>query len=110
MPPRERAVWVEPRWELRGGSYAFVAGFWNDGPATKEVIVRMAPPAPKKEIIVERPSPRHAWIAGHWVWVGSRHEWIRGHWDLPPQGKSVWVDARWDRRGEGFVFIEGFWR
>jgi len=28
-PPHEHAVWVEPRWERRGGSYVFIEGVWR---------------------------------------------------------------------------------
>jgi hypothetical protein len=114
LPPREHAVWVEPRWEPRNGGHVFIAGMWKDGPAVsvsvKEVIVRTAPPALRKEVIVERPSPRHVWVAGYWVWHSNKHDWVAGHWEVPPRGKTAWVEARWDRRGDSFVFIEGFWR
>jgi hypothetical protein len=29
VPPRERAVWVAPRWEHRNGGYVFVEGRWK---------------------------------------------------------------------------------
>ena len=29
VPPRQRAVWVAPRWEPRGGHYYFHAGHWR---------------------------------------------------------------------------------
>ncbi len=29
VPPREHAVWVEPRWEHRNGGYVFVEGRWR---------------------------------------------------------------------------------
>jgi hypothetical protein len=44
------------------------------------------------------------------VWRGNTHEWIAGHWELPPSGKTTWVEARWEKRGEGYVFIGGTWR
>src|ERR1700712_4550687 len=42
-------------------------------------------PAASQEIIEERPSPQHIWIAGHWRWQDSRYAWIAGRWDLPPR-------------------------
>ena len=33
-------------------------------------------PAASQEIIEERPSPQHIWIAGHWRWQDSRYAWI----------------------------------
>lgn len=74
------------------------------------VIVNLPPPKPRIEVIMVRPSPRHVWISGYWVFRGGRHVWVDGHWELPPRGRNVWVSPRWEARGGGHVFIEGFWR
>jgi hypothetical protein len=81
-------------------------------PRAEVVVVKVAPPPVIREVVVERdrPSPRHVWIEGYWVWRGGRHEWIKGRWELPPRPNAVWVAPRWERRGEGYVFIEGVWR
>src|SRR2546426_1121640 len=73
------------------------------------VIKEPLQPAASQEIIEERPSQSHVWIAGHWGWRLGRHVWISGHWDLPPRGNVVWVEPRWERRGSGYVFVEGYW-
>src|SRR6185369_3995170 len=44
--------------------------------------LRIAPPAPRVEVRVARPSPRHVWINGYWGWEGGRHVWFPGRWDL----------------------------
>ncbi len=49
--------------------------------AMAQIVVRIAPPAP----IVE---------------VHNR----------PPHPGAVWVAHHWERRGEGWVLIEGYWR
>jgi hypothetical protein len=74
------------------------------------VVIRTAPPAPHQEVIVAQPSPRHVWIGGYWRWQGNRHIWIAGHWELPPREHAVYVPARWDRRDDGYVFVEGSWQ
>lgn len=74
------------------------------------VVVQVPPPAPRVEVIVSRPSPRHVWLPGYWTWHGGRHVWVDGRWELPPHGHTVWVAPRWEVRGSGHVFIEGFWR
>ena len=82
-------------------------------PSVREVVViKEAPPPPRREIVVERerPSSRHVWISGYWVWRDRRHEWIPGRWEVPPRARAVWVEPRWERRGDGYVFIEGVWR
>jgi hypothetical protein len=126
-PPRERVVWVEPRWERRGNGYVFVDGYWKEvgggpdfGPGPREpiivrrpsevVVIREAPPPPRREYVGPRPSPRHVWINGYWALRAGRNVWIAGHWELPPRGRTVWEEPRWERRSNGYIFIEGRWR
>jgi hypothetical protein len=129
LPPREHAVWVEPRWEQRGNGYVFVQGFWRDvgigvsigapppprevvveQPSREVIVLREPPPPPRHEFVVARPSPRHVLIEGYWALQGGRQVWIAAHWELPPRGRTAWVAPRWERRGEGYVFVEGYWR
>src|SRR5476651_18416 len=74
------------------------------------VVPQPLTPAASQEIIEERPSSQHIWIAGHWRWQEGRYAWIAGHWDLPPLANAVWVEPRWDRRGTGFVLAGGYWQ
>jgi hypothetical protein len=122
IPPRANVVWVEPRWERRGAGVVLSGGYWQEAPAPvavpttpapapaqEVVIVTAPPPVPVREYIVERPSPMHVWIGGYWSWRLGKHVWIGGHWDLPPRTNVMWVEPRWERRGSGYVFVEGYW-
>lgn len=75
-----------------------------------DVVIQAAPPPVRREVITVRPSHRHVWVAGHWVYRGGRYEWSNGHWALPPRAHAVYVSPRWERRGNGWIFIEGTWR
>ena len=66
--------------------------------------------AASQEVIEQQPSQRHVWIAGHWRWQEGRYAWIAGRWDLPPRANVVWVEPRWERRGESWIFVRGVWR
>ena len=66
--------------------------------------------AASQEVIEERPSAQHVWIAGHWRWQEGRYAWIAGRWDTPPRANVVWVEPRWDRRGTGYVLAGGYWQ
>lgn len=127
LAPRSNAVWVAPRWEQRGGSYVFIDGYWRDSvvvatpppaqavvvapPAPpQQVVVVAAPPAPRQEVVYARPGPGYLWVPGYWGWNRGRHVWVAGHYELPPRGRSAWVEPRWDRRGGSYIFIEGHWR
>ncbi len=82
-------------------------------PAQSEIIVSVAPPAPRHENV---PSPRrgYTWESGYWRWNGHRHVWVAGHWERnrhgytynPPRweerdGRWVYHSRRWDRDGDG---------
>ena len=79
-------------------------------PSQDVVIIRRAPPAPRIEVIAERPSPGHVWLRGHWRYAGQTYVWEPGRWVKPPRRGVVWVEPRWESRNGGYVYIEGFWR
>lgn len=84
--------------------------------ASAEIIVRVAPPPPRTEVI---PPARHGrvWVAGHWGWQNGHHHWVPGTWIRERPGyhysQPNWVerDGRWhmqsgnwrrgDRDGDG---------
>jgi len=74
------------------------------------VRVVTAPPPPRVEVQVARPSPGHTWIAGHWAWRLGAHVWIPGHWAQPPAIGYTWEPARWVNQNGQWVFYEGHWR
>lgn len=138
LPPRANVSWVEPRWERRGNGYILTGGYWQEysgqaaptsvpasaqgiptttvqapPPAASEqpemVVINQPPPPPPREYITERPSPYHVWIGGYWSIRAGHQVWIGGRWDLPPRSDVVWVEPRWERRGNGYVLIQGYW-
>lgn len=81
--------------------------------AAAEVYVRVAPPAPREEIV---PQPRrgYVWNAGHWEWRRQQHVWVGGTWIRDRPGYTyaapTWVErdgrwamqnGRWNRGGRG---------
>lgn len=126
LPPRERVEWVEPRWERRSNGYVLVEGLWRDiggsgvsvgvaigspGPSREAIIIRSAPPPPRREFVDERyrPSPRHVWVSGYWRHDGRVFVWMPGRWDLPPREYRTWEPHRWESRGGTYIFVEGRW-
>lgn len=123
LPPVANAVWIAPRWEKKANGYGLIEGYWEQAagapvaaaavPATSPppvAVVAEPPPPLQREIIVERPTSAHVWIGGYWGWREGRHVWIAGHWEMPPRARVVWVEPRWERRGHGYVLVEGYWR
>src|SRR5690349_3541057 len=76
------------------------------------IVVKEAPPPPRDEPPPPPPpSASYTWVAGYWSSShDGRQEWVSGHWEMPPRTGATWVAPRWERRGEGYVFIEGYWR
>ena len=110
LPPQPAAIYVDGRWDPVTRNW--IEAHWElpPPPLPAPVYVVQAPPPPRTEVIIARPSPQHVWVCGYWVWRGHRHEWVAGHWELPPRGVQVWVAPRWEHRPNGYVFVEGCWR
>lgn len=81
-------------------------------PTGRDVIfVKEAPPPPRDEPPPPpAPSSEYKWVPGYWMSRDGRQEWVAGHWEMPPRTSATWVSPRWERRGDGYVFIEGYWR
>lgn len=73
------------------------------------VVIAQAPPAPQQQVISARPSADHVWVEGWWEWRDGRHVWRPGEWVIPPRRGAVWNPPRWERRSDGYVFVEGYW-
>ncbi|CAN5197083.1 hypothetical protein BH11PSE11_BH11PSE11_25780 [soil metagenome] len=77
-------------------------------PAAADVVVRVAPPAPRVEAV---PAPRrgYMWVPGHWDWRGNRHVWVRGTWLRERHGyrynQPAWEerDGRWHMNRGGWA-------
>jgi hypothetical protein len=79
----------------------------------QQIIVDVAPPAPRHEPIP--PARRgYVWESGHWRWNGHRYVWVPGHWERVRHGYRYhaprWVERdgrweyharRWDRDRDG---------
>ena len=74
------------------------------------IIVKEAPPPPRSETPPPPPSASYSWVPGYWTVRDGRQEWVAGRWEMPPRTDATWVAPRWERRGNDYVFIEGYWR
>lgn len=75
------------------------------------VVIRVAPPEPRHEVVLPRPGPNHVWVPGYWNWNGTAYAWVPGVWQLPPRRHSRWIPGHYRhfRRG-GWEWIPGHWR
>jgi hypothetical protein len=76
------------------------------------IVVPVAPPAPRVEVIpeitVER-RDREYWQPGYWQWNGRAHDWTEGRYVVRPRAGAVWVPGAWERQGDGWVYMDGRW-
>lgn len=78
--------------------------------ANAQVVVRIGPPPPRREVIVTRPGAHHVWVAGYHRWDGRQYVWTPGTWVVPPQPYyHRWVAGHWRRAPGGWVWVEGHW-
>lgn len=80
-------------------------------PTGRDVIfIKEAPPPPREEAPPPPSSTGYTWQPGYWTVREGRQEWIPGRYEMPPRSGATWVAPRWERRSDGYVFIEGYWR
>ena len=76
-------------------------------PAPPGVIIRVAPPAPRFEV-VPAPRPGYIWAPGYWGWEGERHVW-RGGRHVEARPGHHWVADGWHAREGRHHFAPGRW-
>jgi hypothetical protein len=80
--------------------------------ASVEVIVPVGPPAPRVEVTPEvtvEQRDREYWQPGYWRCSGKEHEWYEGRYVVRPRSGAVWVPGHWERRGAGWIYVDGHW-
>lgn len=76
----------------------------------QRVVVPHHPPPAKAIQRPPRPSPKHAWVPGHWRWRHGDWVWVKGRYVTRPHPRAHWVPGHWKRRPGGWVWIEGHWK
>jgi hypothetical protein len=111
-------------WSATGISAAIVAGCasrtrtvyvhdhdppYESAVQARDVVIVEPPPRDLDEVV---PAQRagYVWINGHYRYDGKRYVWKPGYYERVPRGYARWEPGRWDRRGDGYVWIEGRWR
>lgn len=76
-------------------------------PASAQVYVQIAPPAPVYETMPASPGRGYVWVGGYYTWSGGRYVWVHGryvrhagrwcagHWHHTARHGWYWTDGRW---------------
>ena len=86
--------------------------YGSEAAATTQEVVESPPPPPppQREVIYERSQPDAVWVEGFWLYRGrGSYAWVPGHWEVPPPQYHRYVAAHWQRRGRGYVYVNGYW-
>lgn len=68
-----------------------------------------APPPPRMEHRMARPSMNHVWIKGYWDRQDDRWAWAPGRWEEPSQQGSHWIKPRYRRESGAYRYEPGRW-
>lgn len=71
------------------------------------VVVVNDDPPPPRAYVAEN-RPGYVWVQGRWDRRGNRWEWMDGHWERE-RANHRWEQGRWERRNNGHVWVEGRW-
>jgi hypothetical protein len=76
-------------------------------PASAQIYIDVAPPAPRHEVI---PAARagYVWQPGFYDWRSGHHVWVKGYWVKERQG-MYWHPSRWEQRDGRWAFEKGRW-
>ena len=74
----------------------------------KTIIIDVAPPAPRVEVV---PAPRsgYVWAPGYWRWTGHKHVWVNGSWVHERHGWH-YAPHTWAQHDGRWHYEEGGWR
>ena len=75
-------------------------------PASAQVYVQVAPPAPVVETIPASPGTGYVWVNGHYRWDGNRYVWVGGRYS---RHAGRYCDGHWRNTAHGYVWVEGHW-
>src|SRR5438105_5059333 len=72
-------------------------------------VAHQAPPPLRYERVSSRPYRDAVWVPGSWDWQGDQWVWVSGRWDRPEQRGARWVNARYQRDGDGWRYEPAHW-
>ena len=75
--------------------------------AQAQVVVTVAPPAPRREVIPVAPGPRYVWEPGYYRWRHHRYYWVPGHYVASSRTDAPLGPGTLGPRGGGYVWVAG---
>jgi hypothetical protein len=72
-------------------------------------IVATAPPPYPVEVIVSPPSPRYVWVPGYYSYSGGAYVFVNGSYQVPPRGRTSYIQGQWQNTPKGYKRGRGHW-
>jgi hypothetical protein len=76
-------------------------------PASADILVRVAPPAPRVEVVPEA-RRGYVWAPGYWDWKRGHHVWVKGKWVRERRG-YVYKAPTWEEHNGRWRMHRGNW-
>ena len=73
-------------------------------------IVATGPPSPPVEVIISAPAPHYVWVPGYYSYNRSTYIWVDGSYQVPPRGRTTYVQGRWQQGPKGYKRSRGHWQ
>jgi hypothetical protein len=105
--PEKDHIWVGGEWKLNpDGSSYWQPGYWKPIP---HIGVGNWMPEPYY-LRPPKPSPRHLWVEGDWIWQNNHYVYQTGYWVVPDPNK-YFVKGHWAQWPDGeWYWIRGYWK
>jgi hypothetical protein len=68
-----------------------------------------APPPPRDERRMPRPSREHVWVGGYWDRRDNQWDWAPGRWEKPQQRGARWVKPQYHKDHGATRYHPGHW-
>jgi hypothetical protein len=67
-------------------------------------------PAQRTEVAVNRWSPDHVWVPGHYAFRQGEYIWVKGYYRHFPRHRTSWASGHHRRTPKGKVWIDEHWK
>jgi len=105
--PEKDKIWVKGEWVSQpDGSAYWRPGYWKPIP---HIGISYWLPEPEY-LRPPRPSQRHVWVEGEWIWINNRYMYQTGYWAVPEPDR-IFVKGHWAQwPNNEWYWVNGYWR
>jgi WXXGXW repeat (2 copies) len=88
-------------------SLVIAGGISSGSVLARAIIVEIAPPAPRVEVIPEQ-RRGYTWAPGYWGWQNNKHVWVNGR-SMRSRAGYQWAPDHWNEVNGRHQYEAGHW-